>query len=269
MSLRNAFVMGSSLSLIMVVGAAASGQVASFAGTGYSENFDSMGTSGTAAPTGWRHFATGFGSNSTWTTAIRAAGANSVASAAVASAATTLTATNNPTANNNNGYNAAASAANAADRVLATAPTTVAGSILQLSLRNNSGSALAAGSSLTISFETVRFSSVGTANQLPGFWLFASTDGSTWSNVVSAASGNPDITTVPNTAGVTSRSVALMLDSSWNVGSTIYFRWVDDNAQQTSPDQIIGLNNVSIVPTPGTAVLMAVGVVGAARRRRR
>jgi hypothetical protein len=241
---------------------------ANFGLVGYSENFNSMGTSGTAAPTGWRHFATSFGSNSTWGTSIPASGASSVATDAVTTAATVLTATTTPTTNANNGFNAAASAGNTADRVLATAPTTVAGAIIQLELRNNTGGIMTAGDTLTISFDTVRYNVASSANQLPGYWLFASVNGTTWTNVSTVASPNPTITTVPNTVGVTARSVGYVLPSNWNAGTSIYFRWVDDNATQTSPDQIIGLNNVSIVPAPGVIALAGMGGLLVARRRR-
>jgi hypothetical protein len=51
-------------------------------------------------------------------------------------------------------------------------------------------------------------------------------------------------------------------------------RWVDDNAVETSPDQIIGLNNVAITPVPLPAgapmLLSALGGLGFwARRKRR
>jgi hypothetical protein len=242
---------------------------ANFGPLGYSENFDSMGTSGTTAPTGWRHFTTSFGTNSTWTTSIHAMGANSMATMPVSTVATVLTAVTAPNANANNGFNAAVSAATSSDRILATAPTTVAGSIIQLELRNNAGGTIFAGDALTITFDTVRFRTVSSANELPGYWLFASNDtGTTWTNVTTVASPNPTITTVPNTVGVTNRTVNYTLTSNWNAGASLFFRWVDDNAVQTSPDQIIGLNNVSIVPTPGALALAGVGTLLVARRRR-
>jgi hypothetical protein len=255
------------IGLSTLLAGAALGQ-ASYGPTGYSQNFNSMGTGGTAAPTGWSHFVTSFGSNSTWTTSIPAAGANSVASAPVATPATVLTAVTIPTSNNNNGYNAAASAADVTDRVLADAPTTVAGAMLQLALNNDSGQSLLAGSVLTIGFDTIRYSSVSSPNQLPGYWLFGSLDGSTWTNIETAASPNPTIVTVPNTVGVTARTVDFALASDWAAGSTMYLRWVDDNAQQTSPDQIIGLDNVSIIPAPASMMLLGIGMAASARRRR-
>ncbi|MBY0311849.1 MAG: metallophosphoesterase [Phycisphaerales bacterium] len=233
--------LGLALSTILCCAGAALGQ-ASLGPSGYSENFDSMGTTGTAAPLGWRHFATSFGSNSTWTTSIPASGTNSMASIGVTTAASTLTATSAPTGNSNGGYNAARAAAATSDRVIATAPTTVAGTIIQLQLSNDTGAALPAGSVVTIAFDTVRFLAVSSANELPGHWLFVSENGTTWANV----SPNPTITTVPNTVGITTSTLSHTLAASWNTGTSIYLRWVDDNAVATSPDQIVGLNNVVI-----------------------
>lgn len=220
---------------------AAFGQ-AQLTSTGYGENFNSMGTSGTTPPTGWRHLLVNSGSNSSWTSSIPASGMTSAATIAVTAAGTTLTATTTPSANSNNGFNAAAAAGTTADRVIATAPTTNAGTLIQLDLANQTGSALNAGSQITIAFDTIRYSSVSSANELPGYWVFFSLNGTTWTNVTP----NPTITTVPNSAGTTSTSLTLALGSTWASGSVAYVRWIDDNAVQTSPDQIIGLNNVSI-----------------------
>ena len=65
---------------------------------------------------------------------------------------------------------------------------------------------------------------------------------------------------------------AFTLPSARAVGSNLDVRWVDDNAVQTSPDQITGLNNVgvNVVPEPstGTALLLGLGVLAAAGSRR-
>lgn len=241
---------------------AAANASVSYTGT-YAENFDSMGT-GTAAPMGWKHFVTSFGSNTTWSSSIPASGANSVASMAVGTAGTVLSAVTNPSANANNGYNAAVFG-DVSNRALATAPTTVAGAMIQLDLDNSTGADIAAGSQLTVSFDTIRYTSVTSQNQLPGFWLFVSLDGVTWQNI----GANPTAVEVPNTVGVTSSSFTFSLAGAWTSGSTLYFRWVDDNAQQTSPDQIIGLDNVSIVPGPGSLALLGAAALSSAFRRRR
>jgi hypothetical protein len=212
-------------------------------GSGYTQNFDSMGTSGTTPPTDWVVYTGNSGTtNTTWTTTISGNGANSVAS--MVAAPTSLTAVTTPTTTNNNGLNAARTSGTLNDRVLATSPTTVSGAALQLLLTNNTGSAL---SGLQVSFETVRYNAASTANQLPGYWLFYSLNNVTWTNV---ASLNPTSSTVPNTAGFTQTNGSFNFSTSVASGANFYLRWVDDNAVETSPDQIIGLNNVNIAAVP-------------------
>ncbi len=79
----------------------------------------------------------------------------------------------------------------------------------------------------------------------PCYWLFYSLDnGTTWINI---ASLNPTLTTVPNTVGVSAMvEPNLSLASSWNNGATLRLRWINDNAVETSPDQINGIDNVAI-----------------------
>jgi hypothetical protein len=241
---------------------AAAAQAASLTPSGYTQDFDSMGVSGTAAPTDWTVYTGPSGTNNaTWTSTIPVAGVG-----ALVPAGGTLTAITTPTANNNTGYNAAASPSALANRVLATAPTTVSGAALQLLLTNNTGVALNA---LTLQYDTVRYSAVSSANELPGYWLFYSLDSTNWTN----AGLDPTIATVPNTAGTTTTSGQINLLSTLGIGQNVYLRWVDDNAQQTSPDQIIGLNNVNVAPVPLPAalplLLSALGGIGALARRRR
>lgn len=240
----------------ILLGTAAHAQV-SFPTAGYSENFDSMGTSGTAAPTGWKHLSFNMTtSNSTWTTSIFASGTNSVASIAVGAAATTLVArTTPPTGNQNSGYNVPFSTTATTDRVIATAPSSVTGSGIQLQMTNGTGTTL---TGLNIAFDTVRYLAVGSANELPGYWVFVSTDGTTWTNVTP----NPTITAVPNTVGVTTTTLTAN-GLSIATGGTFYIRWIDDNAVATSPDQIIGLNNVAIsIPQAAPTVSLTAPVGG-------
>jgi hypothetical protein len=230
----------------------------------YSQDFDSMG-SGTAAPSGWRHFTTSFGSNSTWTSSIAASGSSGVSAMSVTTAGTTLVATTAPSGTQNNGFNAGVGGSTT-NRAIGTSPTTRAGAMIQLDLDNGFGSTLQAGSSLDISFDTIRFTAATAANELPGYWLFYSLDsGITWTNV----GINPTLANVPNTVGTSSSSFALTLGADWQAGATMYLRWVDDNADQTSPDQILGLDNVVITPAPGAIALLglAAGLVGRGRRR--
>ncbi len=208
------------------------------------ENFDSMGAAGTAPPAGWS-MKLASGSNTTWTNSVP------ISSAGVATMVATtgsLTASSTPATTNSNGFNA--QGASSADRVLATSPTGVAGVAIQLQLTNSTGTPL---STLKIGYDIRRFTAAGTANELPGYWLFYSLDsGATWTNVAAlnpALSGGGVL--VPNTVGVTVVPVTtIALSGSWASGTDLLLRWVDDNAAATSPDQIIGLDNVSVIAPP-------------------
>lgn len=246
---------------IALLGASAHAQVALTGGT-YAESFDSMATTGTAPPSGWRMLTSPTGSNSTWT---NATGISASGVAALTATAGGLTATTTPGSTNNNGFNAALSPSATGDRVLATSPTTTAGGAIEVALTNQTGAAI---TGLTVSFDTVRYTAATNANELPGYWLFSSVDGTSWANVGT----NPTIATVPNTVGVTSSGpFTFDLASSVAAGQTFYLRFVDDNAAQTSPDQILGLNNVSIlpVPEPGTLAILGAGLAAASWRRAR
>jgi len=238
----------------------------SFTGS-YADNFDEIGTT-TTLPDGFTKYVGPSGtSNGTWSnsTGITAAG---VAAMIANTAAMTVTTT--PTTANNNGYNAAASAATTGDRVLATSPTGISGVALDLTLTNNTGAAISA---LGFSYDIIRYNAVSSANELPGYQVFVSLDGSTWTNL---SAFNPTIdgaggtVAVPNTAGTTNVSGTANLPSAWAAGATLDIRWVDDNAVQTSPDQTIGLNNVAInaVPEPTALVTGLAGIALLGFRRR-
>lgn len=253
---------------LVLLALAGASQAADLSAAGYVQNFDSMGSSGTAAPAGWSVLNGASGtSNSTWTTSIPANGSDSVATMVAAAGA--LTATTTPSGSNNNGFNAASSAANTADRLLATSPTTVSGMALQLSLTNQTGVSF---DQLTLGYDTQRYTVASTVNELPGYAVFFSLDGSSWNAV---ASLSPTIASLPNTVGVSSISQAsVSLGASVAAGQQLYLRWVDDNARQTSPDQILGLNNVSVmakvsaVPEPSSYALLLAGVGALALLRR-
>ena len=69
-------------------------------------------------------------------------------------------------------------------------------------------------------------------------------NGSTWINV---ATLNPTLTNVPNTVGVSNMGcTSIFLSSTLAVGSEIRFRWIDDNSDLSSPDQVIGLDSINI-----------------------
>lgn len=245
--------------LAAALGVLGTAHAATLTSSGYTETFDELGT-GTAlsAASGWGVYYLS-GSNTTWTnsTGIPANGTNSVASM-VAGTATLLGPDNTAASvsgvkNTNTAYNVAASIADSSaastDRALATSPTVDAGMALQLTLTNSTGGAL---SSFDISYDIDRLTSVATANELPGYQLFYSTNGSTWTNVSAL---NPTLTNVPNTVGVSTISGEVTLASAVANGSSLELRWVDDDASQTSPDQMLALNNVSIAPVPLPAAL--------------
>jgi hypothetical protein len=248
------------------------GSLAQAAGTGslttagYAENFDSLGTSGTALPNGWAKYIDANGDKASWKDAIPASGTVSVANMALQT--TALTATTTPSGTNTNGFNAALNAGTTGDRVLASSPTGIAGVAFQLSLVNDTGSSL---NGLTLSYDIVRFTSTSSSDSdnLVGYQLFYSLNGTSWANV---AALNPTVATVPNSVGV-SRVIdaSFSFSSAVSAGSSFYLRWVDDNGSP-SPDQIIGLNNVSVsaVPEPGTCALLLAGLAATgfvARRR--
>lgn len=202
----------------------------------YTQNFDSMGTGGTTAPAGWSFHGNLGGSGSTWTTSIPAADAvlGTLNATLISSTATSVK-------SSTQGYNWASASA-PSDRALATSPTTHRGVLFQLTLTNATGGGIGA---LDIRYDTRRASSVGTANELPGHWLFYSLDGGASWTVV--ASLSPTLATVPNSAGVSAfREQNLTLPAAWPDGANLLLRWIDDNAAQTSPDQIVAIDNVSI-----------------------
>lgn len=238
---------------------AVTAHAASLTNGGYTETFDELGTGTSLAPaSGWGvEYLTG--SNTTWTntTGIPGNGTNSVASMVAGNSTLlgpeTTAASLSGLKNTNTAYNVSASIANpstsSTDVALATSPTVDAGMALQLTIANNTGSAL---SNFNISYDIDRFTAVATANELPGYQLFYSTDGSTWTNVSAL---NPTLANVPNTVGVTNVSGTVSLSSAVANNANLELRWVDDDAAQTSPDQMIGLNNVSITPVPLPASL--------------
>jgi len=284
------------LAVAALLGTLGVAHAASLTSTGYAQNFDGMGTT-TTLPTDWSVWKVGT-SHSSWSTSITANGAsNSVAamtqitSSPIASA---LLDTGITTSTKNASAYNIAHAATSTDRVLSTSPTGITGNALQLSLTNNTGGSL---SSIAVSYDMVKFydgnkqssidSSYPAGEELPGYQLFYSLDGSTWNNVsalnpVSAANGSHPLIPVGsiNNNGVTGpvdysvTSVAnttVTFASAWSSGQTLKLRWVDDNAVNISADQIIGLNNVSIaaVPEPETYAMFLAGLGLLALRRRR
>jgi Bacterial Ig domain/Calcineurin-like phosphoesterase len=217
--------------------------------TGYSQTFDSMGTTGTTPPAGWSVWNNSGGSNSTWTAATGIPASALPSMVAITGA---LGIANPPTATNNNGFNAGLTVG-ATDRMLGTSPTTNAGTALQIELTNVSGSAF---NVVHLNYDTQRFNAPASVNELQGYLVFYSLDnGASWTNVsdLTPVLAAPGKVIVPNTAGVTTFSgTNIALSSPWNNNSTLRIRWVDDNGVPTSPDQMYGLNNVVVQPGVAT-----------------
>ncbi|MGC3989262.1 MAG: PEP-CTERM sorting domain-containing protein [Chthoniobacteraceae bacterium] len=275
------------MALPAILGLATIAHAANFSGS-YSQNFDSMGTSGTAAPTGWSVYSIA-GSHDTfsyWTPSggyVTALPASSDIAGATA-ASSTLTAGVASTQKGAAGYNFSDSTTTS-NRALGSSPSGNAMTLLQLTLTNTTGDAL---TDFNVSYDIRRFTTTTTNNstytggpysgveELPGYWLWYSLDsGATWTNVSAlnpTLSGTSGVV-VPNTVGTTSvPTTDVSLSSAWANGSTLLLRWSDDNAQSPSPDQLIGLDNVVLTttaaPEPTSAAMLGLGLLGFLRRRR-
>lgn len=260
------------VAMLLVAAAGGTSHAVSFGNAGYSQNFDSMGTTGTTPPTGWSVYYYS-GSNTTWETSIPASAiGGSTMTASNVTAAMLDTAITSST-KSTSAYNMADSAT-PNDRALATSPTGIAGTALQLVLTNTTGATL---NSLSISYDIDKFYDGNTQGsgpyqeELPGYELFYSVNGGAYVNV---ASLNPVVTAdgvhpvvpvgTPNTGSVdyTVTSITnapISLTTAWGNGQTLTLQWVDDNAVNLSPDQVIGLNNVNITPTPIPAGIWLLG----------
>jgi uncharacterized repeat protein (TIGR02543 family) len=208
-----------------------------FTACNYSQNFNAMGTSGTAPPVGWNVYGNLAGDNDTWASSIPANGTNSVASLGTINN-TLLVSTGSGVSSSTQGYNFGASGNS--DRALGVSPSTTTGGMLELIVDNNTGASL---SSVNLSYDVRRFTAASSINELPGYWVFVSSDnGSNWTEVTAL---RPTISTVPNTVGVSNFGpTTVTFAAPVSNGSQFRIRWVDDNANETSPDQIIGLDNV-------------------------
>lgn len=227
----------------------------SFAGS-YAENFDGLSAvdATVPAPAGWSFWGALGGGNTTWTNATGIP-ANAVGGGTLNN--TLTSATIFTTSSNTAGFNYALPAT-PADRALGSAPTSGQGVVWQLALTNNTG---AAWNTIRVRYDIRRFTAPA-ANQLPGYWLFTSLDGgASWQN---ASALNPTLTgpagvIVPTTTGVTTvPATAVALGGNWAPGGTLLLRWVDDNAAESSPDQVLGLDNVVVDLPVGQSPTVAI-----------
>jgi hypothetical protein len=168
-----------------------------------------------------------------------------------------LVATEAPSGTNNNGFNVPAPG-DSNDRALATSPGAIAGVALQLALVNGGASPIGV---LRIGYDIRRFTVADSPNELAGYRLFCSVDGGvSWAAVNELNPGaGASFVQVPNAAGVTIvPPTTVTLPGPWAAGSLLLLRWVDDDAGQSSPDQIIGLDNVFIDRPAGEVPVVAI-----------
>ncbi len=272
----DACAMASAILLVATCAMTATANAAMLTSGGYTQNFDGLTVAGGTAtlPDGWTAYngdQSGATSNSTWFTNIPANGSDSVAT--MKQTAAGLTVQSAPTGTSATGFYSPNPFGSAGDQVIVSSPTGVDGFAWQVALTNSTGSALSA---LNLSYEVDRLTVANNNNsasspageELPGLELFYSTNGTTWANAPSFTVTNSAYAT---TTGPSTFSGTVNLASSVASGSTVYLRWVDDNGEVSSPDPLLGLNNVDIAPVPlppGLPLLLS-GLGGLALVRRR
>jgi hypothetical protein len=271
----------SSLCVLVIVAASS---VAS-ATTIYSQNFDSMGT-GTAAPAGWSVYSIS-GSHDTFTPADDTTNTGvlptgpAISGGTLESTLTVATANQSDTSSAQKGLGGFNWAVNGSstNRSLGTSPSGNAATVLHAVIANNTGAGI---TDISIDYDVLVQTTTTMNNnypsngyvgieELPGYELFYSLDGTNYTNVT-ALNGNGH--TWANLVGTVHESQAdLNLGGTWAAGANLTLLFFDDNAQGPSPDQKLGLDNVVIgtvaTPEPVTMVLLAIGGMGILARRKR
>jgi hypothetical protein len=217
----------------------------------YSQNFDiALANSATAMPDGFRAMILS-GANSTFTAANPIS--TTAIAAATASGPQTLTVWDFGSQLPGSGialYNIG-SMGNLNDRALGSDPTGVGAVVIELSLRNATGSNLL-GVTFSYDCKCLRNGLNGTeAAELPGYAFFYSLTGGT--NAVDWTPVNA--LSLPNyTQGTTlsSGAVAITFPTPLTNHGMMYFRWADDNTMACSPNQVLAVDNLTITTLPPT-----------------
>lgn len=271
----------------LLLGALLTGALPAFGATAftgsYLQTFDSMGTAGTTAPAGWSVFSMAGGHDTFAPADSVTPGVDPNMTAGTLTAANTLTAGAAASQKGSVGYNFATTASST-DRSLGTSPSGNAAEVLELTLSNTTGSDIGG---IALGYDIRRFSTTTNNNtsynsslykgveEFPGYRLFYSLDGTTWTKVSAL---NPTLTgasgvVVPNSIGVTNVAAStIAFNNVWAAGTNLTLAWLDDNAQSPSPDQLLGLDNVTVsaIPEPSTyAVVLGALVLGFVALRRR
>ena len=281
----------------LVIAAGSAAQADDLTSAGYSQNFDSMLTGSALPDSGWTawNITTGADSHTQWETSIAPGDVGGGTQITTVTAMTDTSITSG-TKSATTVYNMADATVGTSNRALATSPTGDDGLALQLTLTNTTGSAV---SNINMSYNIKTFyagnlqssltSGLPNNEELPGYQLFYSVNGGAFTNVaafnpvasnVANPNGQPVIQVgTPSASGtngpvfytVTNVSGNITLAQAVAAGSTLTFRWVDDNAVNISPDQVIGLDDVNITPTPipAAAWLLGSGLMGLIGFRRR
>jgi len=145
----------------------------------------------------------------------------------------------------------------ATERSLGTSPSGVAAVVLELKLTNGGP----ATKHLDVAYDVRVLSTTVVGNkgyatsgydgieELPGYRLYYSLDnGATYTNIASLNSDGHQWPNTIRTVHLAAPDVAL--NGSWNANAVLFLRWVDDNAQSPSPDQKLGLDNLTIRALP-------------------
>jgi hypothetical protein len=146
---------------------------------------------------------------------------------------------------------------------------------IAMSVENNTGTSL---TEFTVHFNGEQWRNGG--NATPHTMVLEYGFGDTFATVASwtAPGGNFDWTTPiatttaaavdGNTAGLVSGRGGLVSNLSWNDGDTLWIRWVERN--EAGNDHGLAIDNVSFsaIPTPGSAALLGMGGLIIGRRRR-
>jgi hypothetical protein len=248
---RTEFVLGHTMkTYLTIVGAIILAGVSSAAAADfYNQDFDSMGIGGLNAPTGWSMwYIAGGGSSSAIPTSAEMAAANPGVPQLQL-----WNQTDGPDAWSQQGANMGANPTSP-NRLLGTSPTGTRGSVLQLSLNNNTGTTI---TSLRLTYDMQSMTALQTPDELPGYRLYYE-DGGTWTH----------LTSLDLSSDGTASSMIFYANPVAN-GGTLQFRWFDDNAASPSPDTMIAIDNVNIVPEPTTLSLLALGALALISHRRK